>query len=46
MVNKIMDYYREVGIKGERISTVMDRIGKDKFIEEVLNRQKKCTIHL
>ena len=38
MVNKIMDYYREVGVKGERISGVMDRIGKDKFIEEVLKR--------
>lgn len=38
MVDKIMDYYREVGIKGERISGVMDRIGKEKFIEEVLNR--------
>lgn len=38
MVNKIMSYYREVGKKGERISGVMDRIGKDKFIEEVLKR--------
>lgn len=38
MVNKIMGYYKEVGIKGERISAVMDRIGKDKFIEEVLKR--------
>lgn len=38
MVYKIMDYYRQVGIKGERISGVMDRIGKEKFIEEVLNR--------
>ena len=35
-VDKIMDYYRKVGQKGERISGVMDRIGKDKFIEEVL----------
>ena len=35
-VDKIMDYYRNVGQKGERISAVMDRIGKDKFIEEVL----------
>ena len=35
-VDKIMDYYRKVGNKGERISGVMDRIGKDKFIEEVL----------
>ena len=31
-----MDYYRKVGEKGERISAVMDRIGKEKFIEEVL----------
>lgn len=35
-VDKIMDYYKKVGNKGERISGVMDRIGKDKFIEEVL----------
>lgn len=35
-VDKIMDYYRKVGQKGERISAVMDRIGKEKFIEEVL----------
>lgn len=35
-VDKIMEYYRKVGNKGERISGVMDRIGKDKFIEEVL----------
>lgn len=35
-VDKIMDYYRKVGEKGERISAVMDRIGKEKFIEEVL----------
>lgn len=35
-IDKIMDFYRKVGQKGERISGVMDRIGKDKFIEEVL----------
>lgn len=35
-IDKIMDYYRKVGQKGERISAVMDRIGKEKFIEEVL----------
>ncbi len=38
VVDKIMEYYREVGVKGERISTVMDRIGKYKFISEVLCR--------
>ena len=36
MIDKIMDYYKEVGIKGERISHVMDRIGKDEFIKAVL----------
>lgn len=36
MVNKILSYYKEVGEKGERISHVMDRIGKDNFIKEVL----------
>lgn len=36
VVDKIMDYYKKVGQKGERISHVMDKIGKDKFIEEVL----------
>lgn len=36
MVDKIMDYYKKVGQKGERISHVMDRLAKDKFIEEVL----------
>lgn len=35
-VDKIMDFYKKVGEKGERISGVMDRLGKDKFIEEVL----------
>lgn len=38
VVDKIMEYYRECGTKGERISTVMDRVGKEKFIEDVLNR--------
>ncbi|HCW54789.1 MAG TPA: (4Fe-4S)-binding protein [Clostridium sp.] len=36
MVDKIMDYYRKEGQKGERISHVIDRVGKEKFIEEVL----------
>lgn len=38
VVDKIMEYYREIGNKGERISTVMDRVGKEKFIDDVLNR--------
>ena len=36
-IDKIMKYYREVGQKGERISTVMDRIGKKKFISNILS---------
>lgn len=36
MVEKIITYYKKVGKKGERISGVMDRMGKEKFIEEVL----------
>ncbi|WP_294373627.1 4Fe-4S binding protein [uncultured Clostridium sp.] len=36
MVDKIMDFYRKTGNKGERISHVMDRIGKDEFISQVL----------
>ena len=39
IIDKIMDYYREVGIKGERISHVMDRIGKDEFIKAVLEEK-------
>lgn len=38
VVNKIMEYYREIGNKGERISAVMDRVGKDKFINNLLDR--------
>ena len=38
VVDTIMEYYREIGQKGERISYVMDRIGKDNFINEVLRR--------
>ncbi|RII33061.1 4Fe-4S dicluster domain-containing protein [Clostridium chromiireducens] len=37
VIDKIMKYYREVGQKGERISTVMDRIGKETFIDNVLS---------
>ena len=36
MVDKILTYYSKVGNKGERISGVMDRMGKDNFINEVL----------
>ena len=36
-IDKIMKYYRKVGQKGERISTVMDRIGKKKFISNILS---------
>lgn len=38
IVDKIIEHYREVGNKGERISTVMDRVGKDKFIADVLSK--------
>lgn len=38
MVDKIVDYYREVGQPGERISKVMDRMGKEEFINNVLKR--------
>lgn len=38
VVDKIMEYYREIGNKGERISAVMDRIGKDTFINNLLDR--------
>lgn len=36
MVDKIMAYYNREGIKGERISGFIDRIGKEKFMEEIL----------
>jgi len=35
-VEKIMEHYKEVGFKGERISKVMDRLGKDKFLLQIL----------
>lgn len=31
-VEKIMEHYKEVGLKGERISKVMDRLGKEEFL--------------
>jgi dissimilatory sulfite reductase (desulfoviridin) alpha/beta subunit len=38
VIDKIMEQYREIGNKGERISGVMDRVGKEKFITDVLNK--------
>lgn len=38
IIDKIMEYYREVGNPGERISAVLDRVGKDEFINNVLNK--------
>ncbi|AYD41182.1 (4Fe-4S)-binding protein [Clostridium fermenticellae] len=38
VVDTIMDYYRKVGNKDERISTVMDRIGQEKFISDILDK--------
>lgn len=38
VVDIIMEYYREIGQKGERVSYVMDRIGKETFINEILRR--------
>mgnify|MGYP000850954164 FL=1 len=38
VVDKIMEHYKEVGNKDERISGVMDRVGKEKFITDVLNK--------
>lgn len=36
VVDKIMEYYKKEGQHRERICAVMDRVGKEKFIEEVL----------
>lgn len=36
VVDKIMDYYKREGKHRERICNVMDRIGTEKFIQEVL----------
>ena len=38
VIDKIMEHYREKGNKGERISGVMDRVGKEKFIADVLRK--------
>lgn len=38
VVDTIMEYYKQTGNKGERISGVMDRIGKEKFIADILNK--------
>ena len=38
VIDKIMEHYREIGNKGERISGVMDRVGKEKFIADVLKK--------
>ncbi|AZV58480.1 4Fe-4S binding protein [Clostridium sp. AWRP] len=38
VVDTIMEYYKQTGNKAERISAVMDRIGKKKFIADVLNK--------
>lgn len=37
-VEKIMEYYKEVGLKGERISKVMDRLGKEEFLLSILSK--------
>lgn len=36
IIDTIIEHYREVANKGERISAVMDRVGKEKFIADVL----------
>ena len=38
VVDTIIEYYREVGQHRERISAVMDRIGEENFINNVLER--------
>lgn len=38
VIDKIMEHYREIGNKGERISGVMDRVGKKQFISDVLRK--------
>lgn len=37
VVDVILEYYIKNGQQGERISSLIDRIGKEKFIHEVLN---------
>lgn len=38
VVDTIIEYYREIGQHRERISAVMDRIGEENFINNVLER--------
>ena len=38
VVDKIIEHYREIGNKGERISAAMDRVGKEKFISDILKK--------
>lgn len=38
IIHKIMEYYRQVGISGERISKTMDRIGKEEFLAGILKK--------
>ena len=33
-----MEHYRKTGNKGEKILGVMDRVGKEKFIADVLEK--------
>lgn len=35
-IDKIMSHYIKVALPGERISKTMDRLGKDKFLSEIL----------
>ena len=37
VVDNIMDYYKENGVAGERICKTMDRIGQEKFINDILH---------
>ena len=38
VVDSIMDYYKENGVAGERICKTMERIGQEKFINDILHR--------
>lgn len=38
VIDKIMEHYRKTGNKGEKILGVMDRVGKEKFIADVLEK--------
>lgn len=35
-IDRIMNYYRKVALPGERISKTMERLGKEKFLTEIL----------